>query len=325
MASLSNTFEGGTNGTSVSNSNSGGGSGDVFDGVSIPASSTLTFTTTAAMNGALGMTATTTAANLAPYAQWSNIVAATRQVMAFSFKMPALPTSTTYIAVFRNATGVAATVGINDTGRLSIYNTTGAQVTATEMTNPLVVNTAYRIEMAVNPGTTTSTGSATLAYYPLASSTATQSLSTTTSNFGSAEIDKARFGRVAASAWVGSVHFDDVRVKDLASGWIGPVSAAATPPILRTTNTLRYLIDTRTSSPGAAGALTYTITQTVGPTTTPTLIVAGLWSVAQHATQSLTYGVTVSEAGGGSASGTVLVPHAALAGAELIYSGTAWI
>jgi hypothetical protein len=73
MAGAQNTFEGGSQGTTISPGNSGGASGDAFQAVTIAAGGTLTFDS-GGIKGAFGarMTGDGTSANI--YGEWSTII-----------------------------------------------------------------------------------------------------------------------------------------------------------------------------------------------------------------------------------------------------------
>jgi hypothetical protein len=324
MAIKSNNAEGYNSGDAVAAGTSGGTSGDAFTGVSIPAGSTLTASTAALAHGSLGYAVTTTSASVAVYAAWANLEAASRQVLAVSVMFPtALPTSDTYLAAFRLAVGTSASLMITAAGKLQMTSSTGGAIAGTLMTSALVVGTWYRVEMGSTPGGTSSSGVADLAYFPLNSATATERKQVTGETLGADTITQARFGRTSASAWTGTIYFDDVVVSGIASGDVGPVGAAAI--VAAGTVSAPWLIDARTST-APNGAPTFAISQTGGTTTAATQVVAGLWKGVIDSAP-LTYVVTVSESGSTSKTKTFTVPAAVVTAGtgELTYVSGAWV
>lgn len=229
MAALINTGEGGTNGTSVTTANSAGASGDAFTSVTKPTGSTVDFSTTATMDGSLGYDITTTS-SVAAYLVWSSLLEATRWVGAFKFKLLSLPTTTLTISRFKGVNTAAASLGVTTAGKLQLYNNAGTGLSSTLFTTSLSANTTYRIEYAITPGATSTSGAAEIALYTNNGTTAIETQSVTGQNFDGAAgpISQFRVGQIVAGTWNGTTYFDTIRLQDLSSGFIGPYTAGAT-------------------------------------------------------------------------------------------------
>jgi hypothetical protein len=228
MAELINTAEGGVNGVSVTTANSGGTSGDAFI-TSKPIGSTIEFSTVAGIDGSMGYKITT-ADTVAPFLAWDNLLVSTRWVGAFGFKLPLIPTSAINISRFKGVNSASASLILTPTGKLQLYNNAGTALSGTLFTMSLSANTEYRIEYAITAGTTSTGGAAEIALYAHGGTTALETKSITGQNFDGAAgpISQFRIGQVATSAWDGTTYFDTIRVKDLATGFIGPLAAGGT-------------------------------------------------------------------------------------------------
>ena len=221
MATFANTFEGGTNGSTITVGNSGGTSGDAFTGTSVPANSTVTYATASAFHGTLGMRVETTATNVSAYVQ-QDVTAANRNVLRFYFKIDTVPTAVCTIAHVRNPAAAAAQIAIDATGHLYVGSTSGTLITGTTSSSALVATTWYRLELGVTPGTTTTSGVVDFAYYAGDSTTAIFNVTVSGANLGSAQTTRYRLGRPSPNTPIAVAHFDDVKVSDLASGYLGP-------------------------------------------------------------------------------------------------------
>ena len=223
MASLTNTAGGGTNGVAVTLANSGGTSGDAFN-VSKPTGSTIEFSTAAGMDGSLGYEITTTD-TVAVFLAWDDLPESTRWVGAFEFKVPSMPTSAINISRFKGVNTAAASLFLTAAGKLQLYNSGAAAISASLFSTSLTANTEYRIEYAITQGSTSTSGVAQIALYAHGGTTAIETKSVTGQNFDGAAgpISQFRVGQVAASAWDGVTYFDTIRVENLASGFIGPM------------------------------------------------------------------------------------------------------
>jgi len=98
-------------------------------------------------------------------------------------------------------------------------------------TASIATNTWYRFEAFAQLGGTATTGTISAEFYALDSTTAIESFSTSTANLGTTNIGFLRVGKVAsASAWNSTFYIDDVAMQQQASGFIGPYTAPSAPP-----------------------------------------------------------------------------------------------
>jgi hypothetical protein len=305
MTTISNTFEGGTAGARVTTAASGGVSGTATSGSSGFATTdtnTCTFDNARAAHGTVSMKMVFSTTALA-FQLW-NFASTIRTVARFYVYLPSLPATTQFnLATFRNATGTMMTAAISTTGRLMIIDSTGTVITGSAATAVFPTAQWVRVELAVTKGTTTTNGVAEWRYYLGDSSTAVQTYSSTAVNTGTTDVAGIRLGTTPA-ATTGYTIWYDLQVSDLATGFIG---APTNPLTIASNDRLTFIIQS-TGTAANGGALSYTIAQTAGTTTTPTNTDVGRWEVVPDSTATLSYSVTLSEASGGSASTPVDVP-----------------
>jgi hypothetical protein len=225
---LSNTFEGGSHGTTISTGNSGGGSGSAFDLMAIGASATLTYDNTQPAHGSLAAKHTTPAGATTSNYDWRNTGSLPNQTDLYGRMYVWLPSaqSAVPIQLFRLFDSTLATeVGriSHDTNNKLTVTDSGLSVgTVTTATFPL--DQWVRIEWHYVAG---ATGSITASMY-LADDVAaiTNGTATRTSvNMGN-NIGRAAMG-IANSVANGLLYTDDVA---LANSAIGPI---VTTQILR--------------------------------------------------------------------------------------------
>lgn len=215
-----NNFEGGTNGSAITLSGSGGASGDQFTASSAPTGSSLTYSAAAAAHGSLGMEVKTTASGVAVHVE-STVVAANRYAARFAFKLSAQPNVQSEILRFRSSAATPTTVcpvTITANNFLNFQNAIGTSLDAIG-SYALQAGITYRPEVAVDVA-------AGFAEWKLFAGDSTTLLDTrtVTADFGSTTIGKIRFGRVSGSSFIGSMYYDDLIMQDLAAGFPGPVS-----------------------------------------------------------------------------------------------------
>jgi hypothetical protein len=173
-------------------------------------------------------------------------------------------------------------------------------------TTVLSINTTYRIECAITPGTTSTGGAAEIALYTNNGSTAIETQSVTGQNFDGAAgpISQFRVGQIVAGTWNGTTYFDTIRLKDLASGFIGAYSAGATVSAgSNQTNVEPWSTVTLTAT-SSSGTVTWT--HVSGPS--PTLNGSGL-SRTFTAPASFTVQTSVFRATNGAATDDVSITY----------------
>lgn len=324
--------EGGTNGTTLSGANTGGSSGLAFSGadggISIGASTTLTFTTAEKMHGSVGASVTKTSGSAVVYVQRNISGSPARHVARVYVKFSAFPASNTGLLRFQNTSaGNALSIFVDSTGKLVVQNTAGtAMFTAT---SSLSTGTWYRVECAVAPGTTSSTGAYDFAYYTGDGTTAIQTSSLTGQNLGTINaIGYVRLGRFDTGATAGGYFFDDFANESKGSGLIGP--AGVTPPTAAAVPTDNvYAVNMTSSTNGIGGALTYSVSWAAGQVLTYTEPSDGIFHFVKSTVGTSQYLGTVSETGGTSADILIDVPQL-VAGtlvsyAPLMWNGSLWV
>lgn len=221
MTLRSNTLEGGTNGTTLTQAvggNTGGASGDYFDTIVIGGTS-LTFDNTF---GGLAMKVVN-ATPVATYAAWSTqlgTLPAAYYGRAYFATGAFPPTISTILRPYNGATAVMK-FRLDTTGKLRLSDSAGTTDWALG-TSVLPTNTLVRLEWFLDHTNT----QAILRYYsdPTSTGTPTETLdSGTGKTFGAASTTEFRFGMSDAyTAWYDNVQADS-------GGWPGPLTALTYP------------------------------------------------------------------------------------------------
>lgn len=315
MTAITNGFESGINGTAVTTGNSAGTNVTAITAVVVGTNNTLVYDTSrAASPSAVSAKFDFPANGSSGFMQWSFATAtATRVVMRFYVYLVGLPGSEVTLCTFRTDTATVANINLLSTGKLAISAGT-SNVTASTAADLFPTNQWVRVEAAVTPGTTTSNGTVEYRYFLEHATTPVFSYSNSAVNTGTAAVTTLRLGRNSTVAVAGTQWYDDFRAEDLPSGsWIGPSSVQQ--PGISVSGRLRYIIQ-RSVTGGGGGVITYTITQTSGPVTSPAPVSPGKWEVVPNATTPLVYSVTAAEAGGSTVTSTATVPAFATGGSS---------
>lgn len=215
---LVNTFEGGSNGTTISTANSGGVSGNPFDAFA----STPTFSTTVAHSGTLCMSATTGAQK---QVEWNTTSLGTGNATLFG----RCYFQTTGNAGVRIVQGDGATT--SDIFRITLVTTTSLIAvninggTNVSSTTALANNTWMRIDFQFALSGTTATITARLFFGANIEGTVPTETLTQSGASTDAAINIIRFG--SGSSVTPTLFFDDVAVTD--QGYPGPLLRPAYP------------------------------------------------------------------------------------------------
>jgi hypothetical protein len=222
-----NTQEGGTNTTTVSTANSGGTSGNAFNTIS----GTPVFDNTAGqVEGTMGMKFAVGGTLAALYVGWDSTTLTTAPTTVYGrcyYWSSIHPGSSLRLIEFMNGATVLGYLGISNTvSKITWYNSANTAATATG--SGFTLSTFYRIEFTFTVATTT-TGSASAAFYPGDSTTPVGVESTATAqNFGTLGVNTVRFGNTGAnftinsSFWAGDLQLNT-------TGRPGPQTATAVP------------------------------------------------------------------------------------------------
>lgn len=222
MALLSNSFEGGTDGTNITAGNSGGTSGDAFAIVLATGSATKTYTSSNAINGSLSGRITSLNGSDTVVLGYNGFSATS---FAYRFYVTFLSdTAANGASIYqtRNSSSSIGNLSMNIGLSLrATYSSSG--VTLPGSTYVVSLNTAYRIEGFIEPGATASSGHYKYAVYAGSSLTPLVSVDLTGLDLGSSALIDSRFGKTGAAGTVDAI-FDDFAISSSATDFIGPIS-----------------------------------------------------------------------------------------------------
>lgn len=285
----------------------GSGFGTPWTTVSKVGSCTIKYDSAQAMHGTSSIRFSRTSASDTGSIRYNHSATMARMQVRTYYHRAATETSPLKLMVFRNTSTFMGYIEISGTGRITALNTSATLISGSTATNAMLVNTWYRIEAAIKAGTTTSNGTIEWSYYLGDDATAIESWSSSAVNTGIIDPIQCRFELNGSTGVPADIWLDDPAIGDGSSGWLGPSAVA---PTLVMTQGVRYLIDASASTI-PSGTITYSISQTAGPTVTPVGVgptsptITGTWSVVPHVTDTLTYLVTATGSLGGSDSDSV--------------------
>jgi hypothetical protein len=154
MTDVLNTFEGGTNGTTITTGNSGGGSGTAFNFIQTVSGGASVYTSTSPYRGTLSGSFSSggTTAGTA-YAEYSTAVASSSSAPVygrFRFMMPSLPADATgvRVGVVTDSTGAfVAEIRVTNSGAVSIRGSAGTALATFSAT--YAAGTFWDVDLAV--------------------------------------------------------------------------------------------------------------------------------------------------------------------------------
>jgi RHS repeat-associated protein len=266
---LYNSAEGGTAGTTVTASNSGGGSTNAFNTVGRGAGAALVYATGAADHGTLGYSLSGTSGTTTLMG-WGGFNATSMAVRFYYNPGATLPSTTLRLLDIRNSTGTAARLYMSSANQLFVQNTAGTTV----KTFPTVLstNTWYRIEVAISISATAATINA--AYYLADGSTPVDTAySTSTGNTGTATIANVFYGDTSGAAWTGTEYLDDLAAQPGTTSYIGagPTAPGAPTGVSATAaNGSATVTWTAPATVGGSPVTGYTVTSSPGSFTATT-------------------------------------------------------
>lgn len=230
---LENTFEGGTDTTTITTANSGGASGNAFDAVSLGANSTVEFEAAEAGHETMGAEFRQNAATAGnAQLEWrtASVGSALEIWGRVYFKLPTLPTTNAIRLVnvydTDNATRVAV-FNLTTLPRLRVANGTPASNTTGSIT--LSTSTLYRAEFYAKAGTA-GVAVATMRVYAGESETLIEEVTRQT-DAGGTNCGAIRFGHEALGLTNGTdpyiYYLDSIEVN--ATGYPGPIDLGGAP------------------------------------------------------------------------------------------------
>lgn len=227
----SNSFEGGTNGVTVTAGNSGGASGDALDAVDA-GTGTVQFSTAQAAHGTTSMVVATSTSSVA-YAGYT-LASVGSDIMRGLFRLTSLPSVVQILARYMSGASQGLRVNVKAAGTLEVRDASNSVVGTT--TAMVSTGQWWRLEMQTTLGA--GTGACALRLYNSPDGT-TVTDSLTLSNLTlTANATALRYGVGAAAASIPNTWIDDIAVEG--ATWHGPavqtinVSGIAVPLALGT-------------------------------------------------------------------------------------------
>lgn len=279
-------FEGGTPGAAVAGDATSGFSSVVVDG-----GQSMVYTSTAGQfqHGSRGIAITAVTASAHGYGQ---IIGLNTPQMAIDglFKWPSVSTADFYQLRLMSVTGVAiASVLVNSAGKIRLQGNGGATIFTLTAATP--TNAWVRLKLWVDPGTSSSTGSAKLEVWNADTSTniAGTTYSTTTADFGTANIDQIRAGNGGGYA---STYFMDLIAYDPSATTLMPDQGGNTPPTIST------IVGNQNLAAGVTASLTATASDSDGT------IASQAWTGTRWTTTAAPASITGSLTGASTAAAT---------------------
>lgn len=220
MTDLRNTFEGGTDGVTLTVGNSGGTSGDAFTGVNA-------WVYTNAQSRDLMAVRVLNPGTTLYVVRWASV--GTPAALRAYLYLTSLPTAD--VDVLHLGDAVSTSFKVNSGGKARL-TASGTQWTATAN---FPINQWVRVELFATASTNSVDGTAKAAYYLGDSTTAVEesSLLTGLNTAGATStFNNSRFGKNSAGAYAGDIYLDNLASSYGAgvTGYVGPVAGA--PPSL---------------------------------------------------------------------------------------------
>lgn len=223
-----NNAEGGTSGTNVTTSNSGGASGSAWNVIGYSPGS-VTYDTASAVHGSLGCKFSPASGSIC-ILRWTGFNDTTGVVRFYITPGTVSSGLESIFAAFTSTGGRVITIAVNASGQYVIQDATNASLTHTTNT----AQASDRLELSWAVGTTTGNGSWNFALYRGDSATATETLSGATNNLGTTNWDRAQFGKSTTSTWTAVTTMDDFAAASGTTTFFGPVSTAPTASFTKT-------------------------------------------------------------------------------------------
>lgn len=252
MARKNNTFEGSSNGTTITTGNSDAGSGDAFNVVTINSPGTVTYDSSTASDGAYSAHVTGDTASTV-FVSW-NGYADSAGAMRFTFKLNSIPSGTVFIGrIMANADASrSAQVAVNSSAQLLVADAAGTtKATFTGVT--LSTSVWYEAELESIIGGTTTTGTINCRLRTAAdpNTILASYASGATVNAGTTTISGFRLGQLVAGVAC-DLNFDSYSTDNGTSNPIGPVykiglTATAEHPGAGPSNVGRFFLTPRST------------------------------------------------------------------------------
>lgn len=207
MAIITNSAEGGVDGTTATTGNTGGASGDAVDTVNLNGGD-IEFDLAQSSHGVYSYLVQPASGAITEL-RW-NYTATTSVLLSFYVRIDSAFSIASTVAQVRNASSTAASIQVNtSTMRFRVQDTAG---TSLHNSNTILPDTWYRCELRVIRGSSSSDGTIEFAYYLADSATPVQAAySNLAANAGTTDLTNVRLGRPSAGTtdvtnlWVDSI------------------------------------------------------------------------------------------------------------------------
>lgn len=217
-----NTYEGGTDETTITAANSGGSSGDAFDTVVTGTGVTNVFDTAQFMHGTFSARQATGATSAQAILTWA-YTGVTRIFGRAYVRFSDVTTARSLIQI-RASNAQRARIVLTAASKIALNNAANTAVDTSATS--LVVNTWYRLEYDIAVGTS---AAGTVNIYVGDSTTLTESIGGT-SDFNAVNFDETRHGQIANAANLPDMWWDSLDTNDI--GMPGPAGLSPMPPFV---------------------------------------------------------------------------------------------
>jgi hypothetical protein len=225
VVALSNSLEGGTNGTTMTQAtggNTGGASGNFFDSIVVGTGTSVKFSSAFAAHGSLSAAVTVGTTAASAFFSWTTSLGTVTTLYGRAYiNLSAAPPSNNVIVEFENASSHAADFTLSTSRTIIIRN--AAFGTTHTMTTALTTGTWYRLEWEVVASTTV--GQITLNIYVGDATTPTESYTSPATLVLLAALNQVVWGWPGGTiASMPVTYWDDLALST--TGFIGPVTTA---------------------------------------------------------------------------------------------------
>jgi|GEM_PF-5244681 len=305
MTLIRKTFDDQPSGTVATTANTGASSVNALNGGSVVFDSGM-----AARGTAAGLKMSATQTSSASDIRFA-LTPAQKYAFEFVYTTPAsLPSANMTFLDLRTSTR-ALWLGLLTNG---VFQVNDATATTHNLTGTFSAGTRYRIAVLVDNTGGAGASSLSVNIYSETGTTVLGTYSSSVAQISTGNFIEARFGATTSPAGAIAYGFDDLQWSDGATTEIGPITGtSSSAPTVVTNDRALYIIDRSGSSSNDSGTLLYSIEQTSGTTTSPTVLAAGIWGVVQSTTESLSYTVTITDSLYGSTTSLATVPQQAAA------------
>ena len=335
MARYDNTFEGGTNGSAITVTNSGGTSGTawgaiVANGAGVTSSANIIYSSTAAQSGSLGCRITLDASS--SYLRVDADTTMTNRVffrLKTTYPGPATSSINTMAVLMAGTVRTVSLVVGTDGKPFFTLTNSGTYFAACKPSTALTAGSKYTFEIVVGKATAAGNTDGELGFRILDSAGTVIHTYSGTGNTGIADYTAVRFGGATNTLGWTTLDIDDTSFGDLASGW--PTAITSTSTTVSVINAIYYVSDFRASTSGGGNTLTFSIAWTSGANHASGIVVpvSGLFLIPQDSSSTSVYTVTVVD-GANNTTQQVTVPSGSSSGAadsiiEYYWNGSAWV